>query len=80
MSILPVWVLVVVGAVLIALLSPQEQYLVWLPIVFAGAVILSFVVQLFIQRSDGFVTRVMASVGGSVLILAAATALLFALG
>jgi hypothetical protein len=77
-SILPVWVLVVVGSVLVAVFAAAE-YLTWLPIVFAAAVILTFCVQLARREKDGFVSRLFSSAGGSLLIVVAATAVLWAL-
>jgi hypothetical protein len=73
---LPVWVLVVVGAILVGLLAVPSDYLTWLPIVLGAAVLLTFSIQLAIVRREGLVTRVMISMGGSVVILVLATALL----
>jgi hypothetical protein len=73
---LPVWVLVVVGAVLVGLLATPAEYLTWLPMVLGAAVLVTFSIQLAIMRRDGLVTRVMVSVGGSVVILFLATAIL----
>ena len=79
-SVLPVWVLSLVGAVLIAVLLPREQYLTWVAIVLAGAVILTFLIQLGLRRTDGFVVRAMASIGISALILAIASGVVALLG
>lgn len=73
---MPVWALVAVGAVLIGLFAAPAQYFTWLPIVLAGGVLLTFSIQLAIVRREGLVNRVMASLGGSVAILALATAVL----
>jgi hypothetical protein len=73
---LPVWVLVVVGAVLVGLLATPAEYLTWLPMVLGVAVLVTFSIQLAIMRRDGLVTRVMVSIGGSVVILFLATAIL----
>lgn len=75
-TVVPVWGLTIVGAVLIGLLSPQGQYLTWLPIALAAAVLFTFCLQLATLRKEGFVNRVMASLGGSVVILGIATAVL----
>ncbi|TBN57663.1 hypothetical protein EYE40_09830 [Glaciihabitans arcticus] len=86
-SVIPVWILAIIGAILVATLADRTShangffagaggYLDWLGIVFAILVILTFVVQLLIQRSEGFVSRVVASIVGSLLILAVATAFL----
>jgi hypothetical protein len=68
--------LVVVGAVLVGLLAVPAEYLTWLPMVLGVAVLVTFSIQLAIVRRDGLVTRVMVSVGGSVVILFLATAIL----
>jgi hypothetical protein len=77
-SILPVWAIAIIGAVLIGVISAPEDYLSWLPIVFAATIISAFVIQLAIRRKDGFVVRVMASTGGALVILGVATAVLLA--
>ncbi len=73
------WIGALIAAVLIGLLA-RDQYLVWLPIAMAGGVIVSFAVQLGIQRKEGYVTRVMLSIGGAVVILALATGVLALIG
>jgi hypothetical protein len=70
-----VWVGAAIAAVLIGLLA-RHQYLVWLPIAMAAGVIVSFAIQLGIQRKEGYVTRVMLSIGGTVVILALTTGVL----
>ena len=75
-TVVPVWLLTVVAGVLIGLLSPQGQFLTWLPIALAAAVLLTFCLQLATLRKEGFVNRVMASLGGAVVILGIATAVL----
>ncbi len=47
-----VWVGAVIAAVLIAVFEPH-LYLVWLPIAMAAGVIVSFAIQLGIQRKEG---------------------------
>ena len=76
LTIVPVWALSLIGAVLIGLLAPRTTYLVWLPVALASAVFVTFCIQLSTLQKEGFVNRVMASVGGSLLILAIATAVL----
>jgi hypothetical protein len=78
-SILPVWILVLVGSILVAVLATAE-YLTWLPIVLAAAVILTFCIQLALRQKDGFVSRLFSSVGGSLIIVTVATGLLWAIG
>jgi MFS-type transporter involved in bile tolerance (Atg22 family) len=76
-SILPVWILALIGAVIIGVVTPQDEYLTWLPTVLAGLVILTFFIQLGIQRKEGFVFRAMTSITGATIVLGAATAVLF---
>jgi len=72
-SILPVWIVALAGAILIGVVVPPESRLLWVALLFAVIVLGSFAVQLAIRRKEGFVSRVMSSTGGSLLILAAAT-------
>ena len=74
------WVLSLVGAIVIAVTLPRDQYLTWLAVVLAGAVILTFLIQLGIRRTEGFVVRAMASIGISALILAIASGVVALLG
>ena len=69
------WVGPLVAVALIAVFA-RDQFLLWIPISMAAAVIASFAIQLGIQRKEGYVTRVMLSVGGAVVILALATGVL----
>ncbi|HEY0259405.1 MAG TPA: hypothetical protein VGC18_06085 [Lacisediminihabitans sp.] len=75
-SVLPVWLLVVIAAILVAFLSPPSDYLVWLPRVLAVATLITFCLQLATEEKNGFVNRVMTSLGGSIVILAIATIVL----
>jgi hypothetical protein len=72
-SIIPVWIVVVIGAVLVAVFSKPSQDYVWLTMLLAVAILLSFVVQLAQPTTAGLVLRMTASVGGSVVLLAIAT-------
>jgi hypothetical protein len=78
-SILPVWFLVLVSSILVAILAAPE-YLTWLPVVLAAAVILTFCIQLALREKDGFVARLFSSVGGALIIVAIASGVLWAVG
>jgi hypothetical protein len=78
-SILPVWFLVLVGSILVAILAAPE-YLTWLPVVLAASVILTFCIQLALREKDGFVARLFSSVGGALVIVAIASGVLWAVG
>ena len=75
-SVVPVWSLAIVGSVLVGLLAPRAQYLDWLPFVLAADVLLTFCIQLAIVQKEGLVDRMMACLGGSVVILGIATLVL----
>lgn len=79
-SVLPVWVLSLAGAIVVGLTATGDVYLTRLPIVLAGAVIATFAIQLALRRKEGFVVRAAASIGVSIVILAAATAVLALVG
>ena len=76
-SVLPVWILVVAATIAVALTSPGFQFFTWLSIVLAGAIVLTFCVQLAIRRKEGFNGRLNLSVGGSFVIVAAAALILW---
>jgi hypothetical protein len=73
-----VWLAALIGAVLVGAFA-GEEFLTWLPVVAGATVLLTFVIQLALQRKEGLVNRMIASVGGSVAILAVATVVLILL-
>ncbi len=79
-SVVPVWVVALAGAIAVAVLAPAETRtsvsLTWLPIVLAGSVLITFAIQLALQRKEGLVIRMMASLGGALVICAVATGIL----
>lgn len=75
-SVIPVWLVAILGAVLVGLIAPPMQYLSWLPLVLTADVLLTFCIQLAIVQKEGLVNRMMACLGGSVIILGLATVVL----
>ncbi len=75
-SVVPVWLVAVLGAVAVAVLAEPENYLVFLPVVLGVTTLLTFGIQLGIRRTEGYVNRVTASSTGAVVILALATVIL----
>ena len=69
------WLAALAGAVLVGAVA-GGAFLTWIPVVAAGSVLLTFVIQLTLKRKEGLVNRIIASVGGSVAILAVATVVL----
>jgi hypothetical protein len=77
-SVPPVWIAALVGAVVVGVFA-QAQFLTWIPVVAAAAVLLTFVIQLSLQRKEGLVARIIASVGGVLVILGITTVVLILL-
>ena len=79
-SVIPVWVIALVGAVVVGVLSPRGSGmggpLTWLPIVLAASVLVTMAIQLALQRKEGLVVRMMASLGGALVICAVASGIL----
>lgn len=71
-----VWVAAAVGVLLVALLAPLDARTEWLAMVFAATVVLTFVIQLALQRPKGFLHRTTMSTLGALIILAAGTLIL----
>ena len=80
LTVIPVWLLSVVAAVVIGVVSSGAARITWVGVALASAVILTFAIQLFLQRKEGFVVRAMVSIGVSIVILAAATGVFALLG
>ncbi|MGL4339678.1 MAG: hypothetical protein ACRCSP_04540 [Rhodoglobus sp.] len=79
-TVVPVWALAVLGALAVGSVSPREEYLTWLSVVLAAVVITTVVLQIATRRPEGFVVRAIASIGVSVVLLAAATGVVALLG
>jgi hypothetical protein len=74
-SVVPVWLLSLAGAIIIGALAAPEMRVTWLAITLAGAIVLTFVIQIAIQRKERFVARATASIVGALAVVAAATAI-----
>ncbi|MCU1416597.1 MAG: hypothetical protein JWP32_771 [Schumannella sp.] len=74
-TILPVW-LTTLGLVLVVGVVAGSAYLTWLPLVLAAVLLLTFVIQLALRRKEQLVTRMIFSIGGAMVILIVATAVL----
>ena len=79
-SIVPVWVVAIVGAVIVGVMATPAGSYRWLTIVLMVVVLLTFVIQLVLPSKERLVLRMAASIGGSVLLLAVATAIIAATG
>lgn len=70
---IPVWVAVVAGVIALVWLGRPEVWLPSVPVIGAGALLLTFLVQVSLQSKDGLVKRMLVSVTGVVVILAIAS-------
>ncbi len=68
------WAVTLLGAVVVLVLVPRQDHLVFMPIVLGAVLVVTFAVQLLIPVRRGFVDRVSASLGGAVVLLLLATA------
>jgi hypothetical protein len=75
-TILPVWLLTLLLAILVGLVS-GPAYLTWMPLVLAAVVLVTFAIQLALRRKEQLVTRMIFSIGGALLILVVATGVLW---
>jgi hypothetical protein len=79
-SIVPIWVVAIVGAILVGLLAAPTHIYGWLSIVLVVSIILTFIIQLALSTKEGLVMRTAASIGGAVILLAVATGILVLVG
>lgn len=79
LSVLVSWIATTIGVFLVMALLDSGERLLWFPIVLAAVTLLTFCLQLALDRKEGLVNRVMLSLSGSVVILALATGLNFVL-
>lgn len=66
---LPVWLAVIATLVIIAVVVPVSGWWSLLPAIGAGAVLLTFVIQVSLQSKDGLVSRMLVTVSGVVVLL-----------
>ena len=77
-SVIPVWVVALLGALVVGFVAPDAAF-VWLPVVMAGSILLTFVIQLGLSRKEGLVSRIVASLAGALVILVVATVVVWAI-
>lgn len=75
-TIAPVWVLAAIGALVVGLAVPVADWIQALQTVMAAVVFVTFCVQLTTAPKPGLVDRMVRSLGGAIVILAVATAVL----
>lgn len=75
-SIIPVWVLAVAGALVIALTPAREQFWSWIPLAFGLSIVATFAIQIATRTPEGYVHRATVSILGSLAVFAVATLVL----
>ncbi len=75
-TVAPVWVLAAAGALIVGLVIPSADWIQALQTVMAAVVFATFCIQLATAPKPGLVDRMVRSLGGAIIILAAATAIL----
>ncbi|AZS41464.1 hypothetical protein CVS54_02817 [Microbacterium oxydans] len=68
-GVLVVWATAFLATVVIGIFVPEEWRVPWLLVGFGGVVLLSFAVQLWYGRTQGFIFRVAGSVIGALLLM-----------
>ena len=79
-GIVVVWVLAVLSAVLIAVFSAQENRISWMSLGLAGCTIVTLAIQIALGQKDGYVSRVISSISGAVIVYAIAIAIFALVG
>jgi hypothetical protein len=68
-GVIVVWATAFVVTVAIGIFVPEEWRVPWMLVGFGGVVLLSFAVQLWYGRTQGFIFRVASSVTGALLLM-----------
>ncbi|QNA93293.1 MULTISPECIES: hypothetical protein [unclassified Microbacterium] len=68
-GVIVVWAAAFVATVAIGIFVPEEWRVPWMLVGFGGVVLLSFAVQLWYGRTQGFIFRVASSVVGALLLM-----------
>ncbi|MFB8187743.1 hypothetical protein ACFC14_00350 [Microbacterium sp. NPDC055988] len=68
-GVIVVWAAAFVATVAIGIFVPEEWRVPWMLVGFGGVVLLSFAVQLWYGRTQGFIFRVASSVTGALLLM-----------
>ena len=69
----PVWAAVIAGLAILLLVGRPAVWLPSIPVIGAGAMLLTFVIQVSLQSKDGLVMRMLVTVTGAILLLMAAS-------
>jgi hypothetical protein len=73
-GILAVWIAAVVVSAAIGFFAPIDWRMAWMSVGLGGCILLTFLLQLFVGTSKGFIDRVALSVAGALLIMGVVSA------
>lgn len=68
-GVVTVWALALLSAIVIGVFVGEEWRIAWLLVSFGAVVLLSFAMQLWYGRTEGYILRVAASAMGSLLLM-----------
>lgn len=68
-GVIAVWAVAFVATLAVGLFVAEERRAPWMLVAFGGVVLLSFAVQLWYGRTQGFIFRVASSVTGALLLM-----------
>ncbi|RKN66249.1 hypothetical protein D7252_00610 [Microbacterium sp. CGR2] len=68
-GVVAVWAATFVATIAVGIFVPEEWRVSWMLVAFGGVVLLSFAVQLWFGRTQGFIFRVASSVTGALLLM-----------
>ncbi|WP_223622064.1 hypothetical protein [Microbacterium sp. EST19A] len=68
-GVIVVWATAFIATVAVGIFVPEEWRVPWMLVAFGGVVLLSFTVQLWYGRTQGFIFRVAGSIVGSLMLM-----------
>lgn len=68
-GVIGVWVAALLGAVALGIFVPEQWRVPWLVVSFGAVILVSFAVQLWYGRTQGFILRVAGSATGALLLM-----------
>jgi hypothetical protein len=68
-GVIAVWVVAFLSSIGVGIFVPEEWRVSWMLVAFGGVILLSFAVQLWYGRTQGFIFRVAGSVTGALLLM-----------
>lgn len=68
-GVIAVWVVAFLASTAVGIFVPEEWRVSWMLVAFGGVVLMSFAVQLWYGRTQGFIFRVAGSIIGALLLM-----------